>query len=86
MPGNKCVFNDAWNNNTSYWWLRLDLTNKHEARCTVCVRSFVISNMGEPAIESHMVIVGKKHLRFVGRVIKLLKFLKTITFNMNERR
>ena len=40
-------------------WLLPEPSNNTKAKCRLCMRSFSLSNMGEPALKSHA--QGKKH-------------------------
>lgn len=59
MPG-KCSFNINWLKKPLYEkWLMRD-EDQHKARCSLCCKSFDISNMGEAALTSHG--KSKKHM------------------------
>ncbi|KFM59535.1 hypothetical protein X975_21757, partial [Stegodyphus mimosarum] len=48
-------FNEKWLENPNYKeWLQCHDTDKHQAKCIVCCKSFSIANMGEAAVKSHM--------------------------------
>ncbi|XP_035217957.1 uncharacterized protein LOC118191263 isoform X2 [Stegodyphus dumicola] len=48
-------FNEKWLENPNYKeWLQCHDTDKRQAKCTVCCKSFSIGNMGEAAVKSHM--------------------------------
>ena len=44
-------------------WLLPEPSNYTKAKCRLCMRSFSLSNMGEPALKSHA--QGKKHQNVV---------------------
>ena len=53
-------FNRDWMNKEEYKdWLEPDPMDNTNARCRICVKTFTLSNMGEPAVKSHA--QGKKH-------------------------
>ena len=57
----KCVFNDLWLSDSKYsLWLRRD-TDKHNAQCAVCKKTFKIGTMGIRSLDSHM--QSEKHKR-----------------------
>lgn len=59
MPPGKCLFSDRWLQFSHYKdWLSRG-RDKYSARCTVCMREFDVSNMGETALRSHS--KGQKH-------------------------
>ena len=59
MPKNKCVFSDAWLNDSRFLeWLKRTY-NEWEAYCVYCLKSFDISSMGVASLLSHA--SGKKH-------------------------
>ena len=66
-------------------WIKLSIktgcclnnTNNTKAKCRLCMRSFSLSNMGEPALKSHA--QGKKHQNAVktsGKNTSVWGFLK----------
>ena len=50
MPG-KCKFQDSWLYKNE--WLLKVPSDIHSARCSVCLKSFKVDNMGESALVSH---------------------------------
>ena len=53
-------FNMDWMNKAEYKdWLEPDPVDNTNARCRICVKTFTLSNMGEPAVKSHA--QGKRH-------------------------
>ena len=53
-------FNKEWMDKVEYKdWLLPAPSNNTKAKCRLCMRSFSLSNMGEPALKSHA--QGKKH-------------------------
>ena len=53
-------FNRDWMNKEEYKdWLEPDPMDNTNAWCRICVKTFTLSNMGEPAVKSHA--QGKKH-------------------------
>ena len=57
-------FNKEWMDKVKYKdWLLLEPSNNTKAKCRLCMRSFSLSNMGEPALKSHA--QGKKHQKAV---------------------
>ena len=53
-------FNKEWMDKVEYKdWLLPEPSNNTKAKCRLCMRSFSLSNMGEPALKSHA--QGKKH-------------------------
>lgn len=53
MPPGKCIFNERWLKQTEYAsWLERN-ADKYRARFKLCMKTFEISNIGEPAIRSH---------------------------------
>ena len=53
-------FNKEWMDKVEYKdWLLPKPSNNTKAKCRLCMRSFSLSNMGEPALKSH--VQGKKH-------------------------
>ena len=51
----KCVFNAAWTEHKVYSkWIAPRDGDKTYAKCTLCDKSFDVSNMGEAALKSHM--------------------------------
>ena len=71
-------FNKEWMNNVEYKDLLMpEPSNNTKAKCRLCMRSFSLSNMGEPALESHA--QGKKHQNAVktsGKSTSVWGFLK----------
>ena len=52
--------NKEWMDKVEYKdWLLPEPSNNTKAKCRLCMRSFSLSNMGEPALKSHA--QGKKH-------------------------
>ena len=59
MPHGKCSFKQQWLQKREYSaWLKQD-EKKENARCSVCVKTFDISNMGESTLRRHQ--DGSKH-------------------------
>ena len=53
-------FNKEWMDKVEYKdWLLPEPSNYTKAKCRLCMRSFSLSNIGEPALKSHA--QGKKH-------------------------
>ena len=53
-------FNKEWMDKVEYKdWLLPEPSNNTKAKCRLCMRSFSLSNMGEPALKSHA--QGMKH-------------------------
>ncbi|KAH6944218.1 hypothetical protein HPB50_002348 [Hyalomma asiaticum] len=83
--GKKCSFNADWTNlSVSDYasWIRPVENDPHEAMCTVCRKTFSLSNMGHRAVSSHA--SSKKHiaaLNFLKSASqpKLLSFFKSPT-------
>ena len=71
-------FNKEWMNKVEYKdWLLPEPSNNTKAKCRLCMRSFSLSNMGEPALKSHT--EGKKHQNAVktsGKNTSVWGFLK----------
>ena len=65
MPKGKCLFNTSWLKKDCYkdWLVQDKLKPASNARCSFCLKSFDISNMGEAGLKSHM--SGKKHQEHV---------------------
>ena len=61
MPGGNCVFNPSWLKKDCYkdWLVQDKLKPASNARCSKCLKTFDVRNMGEAALKSHM--NGKKH-------------------------
>ena len=60
----KCKFSKEWLCDPKYKdWLARDSKWAMKAKCTLCVKLFDISDMGEAAVNNHM--EGKKHCRLV---------------------
>ena len=52
MPGN-CKFQEKWLDNVEYKdWLHKDSLNIHNAKCSICHKSFSVSSMGEHSVIS----------------------------------
>ena len=63
MSGN-CKFQEKWLDNVEYKdWLHKDSLNIHNAKCSICHKSFSVSSMGEHSVISHS--RGSKHLAFL---------------------
>ena len=63
-------FNKEWMDKVEYKdWLLPEPSNNTKAKCRLCMRSFSLSNMGEPALKSHA--QGMKHQNAVMRVEKI---------------
>ena len=78
MPKGKCVFNQKWLENCEYsGWLKED-ANKHIAKCSVCSKTFDISNMGEAAVRSHK--DGAKHKKYAS-----IRLSNTLRSSMDDR-
>ena len=58
MPA-KCKFQDSWLYKNEYkeWLLKVP-SDIHSARCSVCLKSFKVDNMGESALVSHAKSTG----------------------------
>ena len=71
-------FNKEWMDKVEYKdWLLPEPSNNTKAKCRLCMRSFSLSNMGEPALKSHA--QGKKHQNAVktsGKNTSVWGFLK----------
>ena len=71
-------FNKEWMDKVQYRdWLLPEPSNNTKAKCRLCMRSFSLSNMGEPALKSHA--QGKKHQNAVktsGKNTSVWGFLK----------
>ena len=71
-------FNKEWMDKVEYKdWLLPEPSNNNKAKCRLCMRSFSLSNMGEPALRSHA--QGKKHhntVRTSGKNTSVWGFLK----------
>ena len=71
-------FNKEWMDKVEYKdWLLPEPLNNTKAKCRLCMRSFSLSNMGEPALKSHA--QGKKHQNAVktsGKNTSVWEFLK----------
>ena len=71
-------FNKEWMDKVEYKdWLLPEPSNNTKAKCRLCIRSFSLSNMGEPALKSHA--QGKKHQNAVktsGKNTSVWGFLK----------
>ena len=81
MPKGKCVFNQKWLENCEYsGWLKED-ANKHSAKCSLCSKTFDISNMGEAAVRSHK--DGAKHKKYAS--IRLSNTLKSTMDDFIQR-
>jgi hypothetical protein len=61
MPHGQCLFNRAWLDKDCYrgWLVQDKLKPASNARCSLCLKTFDVSNMGEAALKSHM--TSKKH-------------------------
>lgn len=59
MVNKKSTFNRLWMKMDSYSWVSEDKSDKCSAYCTLCHKSFALSNMGVQALNSHN--IGKKH-------------------------
>ena len=72
-------FNKEWMDKVVYKdWLLPEPSNNTKAKCRLCMRSFSLSNMGEPALKSHA--QGKKHqnaAKTSGKNTSVWGFLKT---------
>jgi len=57
----RCVFNPQWLEADPYKdWLKCAATNKYEAYCRVCSKTFQLGTMGVKALDSHMGSVKHK--------------------------
>ncbi|KAJ8874400.1 hypothetical protein PR048_025249 [Dryococelus australis] len=68
MKSKKTVFNHFWldatvNPEFASWLCKVE-GNANQAFCSVCKRTFQLSNMGQQAVVSHS--KGPKHLEFIG--------------------
>ncbi|KAH6933564.1 hypothetical protein HPB50_016336 [Hyalomma asiaticum] len=83
--GKKCSFNADWANpsvSDYVSWIRPVENDPHEAMCTVCRKTFSLSNMGHRAVSSHA--SSKKHIAALNLLKsasqpKLLSFFKSPT-------
>ncbi|KAJ8031243.1 hypothetical protein HOLleu_27914 [Holothuria leucospilota] len=62
MPG-KCTFNNEWFSKPHYSQWLAKCVDPSKAKCTLCAKSFDISNMGEAGLKSHM--KSSKHQKLV---------------------
>jgi hypothetical protein len=62
MTVKKTVFNSDWLNNVAWnGWLSRCVGDVHSARCSVCFKTFSLSNMGQQAVISHA--ASKNHIK-----------------------
>ena len=75
-------FNKEWMDKVEYKdWLLPEPSNNTKAKCRLCMRSFSLSKMGEPALKSHA--QGKKHQNAVkasGKNTSVWGFLAHLVF------
>ena len=53
-PKKQCHFQSNWKLNPDYHWLQEEEKNLFYAKCSICKKSFSLSNMGESAVKSHL--------------------------------
>src|SRR3989441_242053 len=54
MSNKRTTFNKVWLNDIEFTsWLKAVDNNIHQARCTTCMKTFELSNMGRTAVSSH---------------------------------
>src|SRR6267154_3561768 len=54
MSNKRTTFKKVWLNDSEFTsWLKAVKDNIHQARCTICMKTFELSNMGRTAVSSH---------------------------------
>ena len=90
MPG-KCKFKNSWMVHEQYKdWILKDSVDVYFARCSVCLKSFKIDNMGQSALDSHAKSTGHQsftknrslgeHLPFVLWIVTIRRFSVVLYF------